>query len=443
MQVEIRRAVFKVNFLIYMPIITSAETKMNSFPIATLNDRTFFTQELVLDKNFILLDTACPWTDKLKNALVEWGFKVVYSNGNLSVTSRASPSAAEFENVSFENVSITDVTKESEKEVEIGAEVKKTLQEAHSKISGNEKSRMNIVQTVYNEYTNYINAVYTRYATHKTFNYDELTETVKELCIFIKDNRRFVLRIQPANDGKNKNFIINHSMRSTVLSIVIGLQMRIPLTKLIDLGITSILHEIGQIRLPPQLYLTERKLSPAERTKLATHPILGFRIMKENGFSSQIQLGVLQHHERENGSGYPQKLYGEQISLFAKIIGVACSFEAITAARSFKEARSSHEAIVEILRNEDNKFDPTVIKALLYAISLYPIGAYVYLLNGKIAQVTDANPGNPGNPIVSILGETDSQGAPKTIQTDNASNKIVRVLNKQEAQDILKQFGMN
>lgn len=96
----------------------------------------------------------------------------------------------------------------------------------------------------------------------------------------------------------------------------------------------------------------------------------------------------------------------------------------------------------KILKNEGKQFDDTVIKALLYSLSLFPIGAWVYLVNGKIAQVTDASPDSPGNPIVSLLGEKDSFGNPVTIQTDNDKNKIVRVLNKQETQDMLKTMNI-
>ena len=96
--------------------------------------------------------------------------------------------------------------------------------------------------------------------------------------------------------------------------------------------------------------------------------------------------------------------------------------------------------MIEILRNENKHYDGTVIKALLYSISLFPIGAYVYMSNGKIAQVTDVNPTDPRNPIVQILGETEPDGSPKTVQSNMQDNKIVRVLSKAEAQDILKFF---
>ncbi len=418
---------------------------MESFPVAGLADHTFFTDDLFLDKDFLLLNSLCPFTDSLKKHLTEWRFTVVYSNGRKGVAAADMTEVITREELKksntgdFTSVSVEEVTGEKTAQTaEIGGNVKKAIQEANSSIPGNEKSRMAVVQGVYNEYMNYINAVYTHYATHKVLNYTELSETVKELCVFIKDNRRFVLRITPSQETITKNYLISHSMRSTVIAIVIGLQLRIPLSKLVDLGICCILHEIGQIRLPPQLYMTDRRLSLSEKTKLASHAVLGFNIVKENNFPSQIQLGILEHHERENGSGYPRKLSGNQIDIFAKIIGVACSFEAITAPRHFRQARSTYEAMVEILKNEGKQFDDTVIKALLYSLSLFPIGAYVYLVNGKIAQVTDASPASPGNPIVTYLNEKDSAGAPVTVQTDNAQNKIVRVLSKQEVKDVLK-----
>ncbi|WP_147644811.1 HD-GYP domain-containing protein [Treponema pectinovorum] len=413
---------------------------MNSFSVASLQDNSFFSQDLVLDNQFILLNSSCPFTNSLRKALLEWDFKLVYSEGSQGIQATSAPVSTDFENVDIDNVGSQEKENKTE---EMGSSVKKVIEKAHSALANNEKSRMAVVQTIYNEYMNYITAVYTKYATHKTLNYEDLCETVKELCVFIKENRRYVLRISPTQDKISKNYLISHSMRSTVIAIVIGLQLSMPLSKLVDLGITCILHEIGQIRLPPQLYMTDRILSPAEKAKLATHAVLGFNIAKENNFPGQIQMGILEHHERENGTGYPRKLSGNQIDIFAKIIGVACSFEAITAPRHFKQARSSYDAMIEILKNEGKQFDDTVIKALLYSLSLFPIGAYVYLSNGKIGQVTDVNPNSPGNPLVSILGESDSFGRTLTVQSDNGTNKIVRVLNKTESADILKQFNLN
>ncbi|MBQ5472743.1 MAG: HD domain-containing protein [Treponema sp.] len=401
----------------------------------TLQKDLTFKSDLLLDKNFVLLPVAVPVTDELKKALKEWDFKEFLCDeemslgGDMGIAQNSAPSFEE---------------EESHQEIaeQISTSVKKVLEEVNASPEDNsEKNRLANVQKVYNEYVNYINSVYTHYATHKKINLEELSDTVKDLCVFIRENKRYVLRISPSVEARNKNFIVIHSMRSTVLAITIGLEIHLPLSKLIELGVTCILHEIGMLRLPPQLYLTDRMLSPSERAQITTHTVLGFNILKELNFPLSIQLGVLEHHEKENGMGYPRHLTGEKISSYAKIISVACSFEAITAPREYKTERTTFDAMVEMLKNQNQQYDPTVIKGLLYSLSLFPIGAYVYMHNGKIGLVTDVNPTNPMNPLIQIVNEKNRDGTPIIIQTDNGPNKIVRVLTKQEEQDVVKSLN--
>ena len=168
------------------------------------------------------------------------------------------------------------------------------------------------------------------------------------------------------------------------------------------------------------------------------HPHTGFNILKDLEFPLSILLGVLEHHEKENGLGYPRHLPGNKITTYAKIISVACSFEAITAPREYKSERTTFDAMVEMLKNPNGQYDSTVIKALLYSLSLYPIGAYVCLQNGKIGIVTDVSPNNPKNPIVQLAKERNEDGTVKAIQTDDNQNRIVRVLSKEEQQQVQK-----
>ena len=211
-----------------------------------------------------------------------------------------------------------------------------------------------------------------------------------------------------------------------------------PLSKMVELGVTCILHEIGMLRLPPQIYMTEKKLSPGEKVQIFKHPLLGYSIAKDLNFPISIQLGILEHHEKENGTGYPRKLTGDKINTIAKIISVACSYEAITAPRTYKDERSEFEAIIELLKNANKQYDDSVIKALLYTVSLYPIGAYVYLSNRKIGIVVDTNPDNPKCPIVQLLTEKNEDGSQIVVQTKEGEVTIVRILTKREKEDIIK-----
>ncbi len=399
---------------------------MDTINLADLREDLTFSGDLLIDSTFLLLPKTANVTADLIKRLREWEFDSVLCDGNLSLGGDIGVSTG------------LEPVDEDPKE-KIGQNVKKVLEISKTSPIGNsDQARMEMVQQVYDEYMNYIEQVFTHYATHKEIDQKELEETVQELCVFIKEHRRYILRANSSVDANKKNFLVIHSMRTTVLAIAIALQLHIPLSKMIELGVTCILHEIGMLRLPPQLYMTSRKLSPSEKSQITKHTVLGYTIVKDLNFSLSIQLGVLEHHEKENGSGYPRHLTGDKISSNAKIIAVACTYEAISSPRSYKDERSTFDALIELIQNRAKQYDDNVLKALLYTVSLYPIGTYVYLSNRKVAEVVDSNPDNPKCPVVQILTEKEADGSLKVCQTGQNNISILRILTKQEKEDILK-----
>lgn len=408
---------------------------METLKIDSLKADQTFNGELLVDKSFLLLGAGQKVTIELLKSLAVWGITEL----TLDKSAAPAPSIHQIaDNTSDDADEFVTFEKKETEAPKMNTSIKEALAKAQN--SSNEKSRLNGVMNVYNEYMSYIHSVYTRYATHGDFNKDELFETVKELCVFVKENRRYLLRISPSVETRTKNYLVSHAMRSTIFAIVIGLKLHLNFTQLQELGVSCILHEIGMLKLPSYLYLSEKKFSHAERAKIATHPLLGYQVMSQANFDISIQRAILEHHEHEDGSGYPQNLVADKISDYARIIAVVCAYEAMSSPRNFREARTTYDAMVEMLRNQNSKYNGDVIKALLYSLSIYPIGAYVYLANGKIGQVCDVNPDNPKNPIVQILGETAADGEPRTVETDEGINKIVRVLNKDEAKDAVKFF---
>ncbi len=402
---------------------------MDTITADSLHENLTFTGDLMIDSTFVLLPQTAPVTNELIKALREWEFDSFYCEGNLSLGGDIGISVS----------TGVDDKKEDANAPKMGESLKAAIERSKNiQLDNSDKARMDMVQKVYEEYMNYIESVFTHYATHKEIDQDDLSETVKELCVFIKENKRFILRVNPAEGATKKNFLVTHSMRTTVLAIAIALQLHMPLSKMVDLGVTSILHEIGMLRLPPQIYMTDKKLTPGERSQILKHPVLGYTIVKDLNFPLNIQLGVLEHHEKENGTGYPQKKTGDKISNNAKIISVACSYEAISSPRSFKTGRSTFEAIVELLQNKERSYDDSIVRGLLYTVSLFPIGSYVYLSNRKIAQVIDTNPDNPKTPIIQYLTEKEADGSPKISQTGSNGINIVRILSKDEEKDILE-----
>lgn len=400
--------------------------KMETINIGALRQGITYTSDLMIDNTFLLLPKTAEMTEDLIKALRQWGFEDILVDGSISLGGDIG------------------VNKEEEPEEEapkekIGDNLKKAIEDSKNTAVGNsDQARMELVHSVYEEYMNYIESVFTHYATHKEIDQEELSDTVQELCIFIKEHRRYILRVNATIESENRNFLIIHTMRTTVLCLAIALQLHLPLSKMIELGVTSILHEIGMLRLPPQLYMTSKKLSVREKAQISKHTLLGYTIIKDLNFGLSIQLGVLEHHEKENGTGYPRRLTGDKISSNAKIIAVACTYEAISSPRSYKDEKSTFDALLEMLQNKEHVYDGSVIKALLYTVSLYPIGTFVYLSNRKVAEVIDTNPDNPKTPIVQLLTEKNADGSLKTIQIGENNINILRILTKQEKEDILK-----
>ncbi len=397
---------------------------MNTYAVAELKEGMYFTAEVQLDNTFSLLNPMTPITESLIKALLDWNFKEVFSTGSISTAATSIQHSADSNEIEESKGNPETLLKEKIAQI--------------NKSAGEAVNKFDIVKAIYNEYLNYINAVYTRFATHRELHYSPLYDVVKDLCIFINQNRRYILRVTPAMEPESKDFLVYHSMRSTVFAIIIGIQLKIPLSKLSEIGVACVLHEIGMIKLPPQYYMTNRILTPAEKKTIYTHPLLSYDIVKSYNFPLSVGLAVLEHHEKEDGSGYPRKLTGKDISLYAKIISIACSFEAITAPRHHRSAQSSHEAMVEMLKNTGKQYDETVIKALLYSMSLFPIGSYVYLADGRIGLVADTNPEDPKNPIVQLMNEKTENGADRFVKSGIGEFQIKRVLTKQETEDFVK-----
>ena len=408
--------------------------------VSALKPDSTFKTDLMLDNQFVICVPPCPLTKELIKSLIEWGFKEVQSASVSIVETKAenvdeeqlpdSKKQKSFDIEEADDVSDMFIEKKTDPAL---VKIKDTIFELEKEEPA-EEGKMDFVRSLYNEYMNYINQVYLKYSTHKLLNYDEIYSTVKHLCNFVKSNYQFMLRVTPDEEEYMKNMIVNHSMKCTVLAITIAQQLKMPEGQIVELGVAALLHEIGQIRIPPQFYATAKPLSPSERAQLNTHPILSYNILKDSGFPQNIQVAVLEHHEKENGQGYPRRLTGDKISLYSKIIAAACSFEAITSPRLYKDETKTYAEMSKFFVNEGGPYNPAVLKALLISIQMHQPGSYVYLSNGQIAQVVDSNQSDPKNPVVAVI---DSDGNKQTIKTSEVTIKVVRPLTKQEQDDYL------
>ncbi|MCX7941692.1 MAG: HD domain-containing protein [Dictyoglomaceae bacterium] len=156
-----------------------------------------------------------------------------------------------------------------------------------------------------------------------------------------------------------------HSRRVTQYSEMIAKEMGYDGNFIEKLRLSALLHDIGKIGIDEVILRKKEKLTEEERKEIEKHPLVGRKILEPLSSLEDIIPGVEEHHEKYDGSGYPKKLKGEQISLLGRIIAVADALDAMTSDRPYRKGLSMEVAIQEIENNNGKQFDPLVVSALL------------------------------------------------------------------------------
>jgi HD-GYP domain-containing protein (c-di-GMP phosphodiesterase class II) len=144
----------------------------------------------------------------------------------------------------------------------------------------------------------------------------------------------------------------------------IGMQEK----RITSLRYAGILHDVGKLGVPTRLLQKSGPLTESEFAAIQLHPMRGVEIVREIQFLGEAYAGIMHHHERMDGRGYPMGLSGHQIPEFARIIAVADAFDAMTSTRSYRSARSVPDAVTELERCAGAQFDPVMVDALVQAI---------------------------------------------------------------------------
>ncbi|GAW93053.1 metal dependent phosphohydrolase [Calderihabitans maritimus] len=156
-----------------------------------------------------------------------------------------------------------------------------------------------------------------------------------------------------------------HSNQVSRYSVLIGQGMRLPEWEQEALRYAGMLHDIGKIGVSEQILRKPGKLSEKEFREIQQHPVVGAKILQPIKLFKPIIGAVKHHHERYDGTGYPDGLKGEEIPLFARIVAVADAYDAMTSDRVYRKALSSREALAEMKRNIGSQFDPEVVDVFL------------------------------------------------------------------------------
>jgi HD-GYP domain-containing protein (c-di-GMP phosphodiesterase class II) len=178
--------------------------------------------------------------------------------------------------------------------------------------------------------------------------------------------------------------------------------------RLLILGMGLLLHDIGKLAVPVPILQKPGALTREERDLIEQHPQAGFDLLQGNSWSPLVKAIVLRHHERWNGTGYPDGLRGREIHPMARIAAVADVYDAITSERPYAPARPAHEGITIISAGSGTQFDPEVVELFAGLVAPFPPGVEIELNDGRRALVVEVPSGQLDRPLVRVIDDPES-----------------------------------
>lgn len=355
-----------------------------------------FTAPLYTEDNNIVLESNVTIKEQIYNRFIRWGIKELYTNGEMIASS--------------DDESTSD-----------------------NKGFFSNKNYIQIYNKILSSYEDFLDGVI------KNDNYNKglLEEIIKDILDLIVKYKNDIISYMAVENDKY-DYLITHAINTSILALIGGLQLKLDDKKIKLLGISCLLHDIGMLNVPKDIINKKGKLTTEEYNTIKAHPVTTYKQLSNiKIFNQDVLDAILQHHEQFDGNGYPRKLKGEKINLYAKIIAIADTFEAQIARRAYRKTKTGYMAMKSVLAEAQNRFDPKVLRAFLTTLSIYPPGTLLQLNNNSVGTVVSINTDAPLRPKVRIIvdefGDKITENIVKDLK-EESDLYIVNVLNKDEYQ---------
>ena len=200
------------------------------------------------------------------------------------------------------------------------------------------------------------------------------------------------------------NYFYSHALDVCIYSLIAAKVMNLSYEDTVILGIGALLHDIGKVKISEKILNKQGLLNERELKEVKKHSELGYDILiKSPQINYDVIKIVLQHHERCDGSGYPNQLKGEEILMLSKIVAIADIYDALTSDRVYNKKILPHEAAEYLLCISNTLIDSEITKVFIKNISIYPKGCQVLLNTNEVAIVLDSNKNMPLRPLLKII----------------------------------------
>lgn len=213
---------------------------------------------------------------------------------------------------------------------------------------------------------------------------------------------------------KRDSYSYGHAISCCALAAAFGRHLGFPAPILNELSTGALLMDIGKAVLPDALLMRNGALDAAEWSAVRTHVATGLKVLADSGITSDaVQSVVATHHERDDGSGYPNHLAGAQIPLLGRIAGIVDAFDAMTNDRPYRKALAQHAALQQLYLSRNTLFQAELVEQFMSCLGVYPTGSLVELSTGEVAVVMAQNQARRLRPRIMVLTTADKTFDPR------------------------------
>lgn len=213
-----------------------------------------------------------------------------------------------------------------------------------------------------------------------------------------------ILAISPRRTG-DKDYLLYKSVLVSLTSYQLAKWHGLQPKDLLPVALGGLFHDIGNVKIDSAIMEKTSKLTEVEMEEMKKHTVYGYHLLKNvPAINEGVKLCTLQHHEKEDGSGYPLGVRGDKVHIYAKIVAVADIFHAMTSNRRYKSASSPYLVLEELQQESFGKLDPAIVQTFISKVTSFHNGTLVKLSDNRIGEIVFSDRSHPTRPWVSVNG---------------------------------------
>ncbi|MCS6984397.1 MAG: DUF3391 domain-containing protein [Leptospiraceae bacterium] len=332
-----------------------------------------FSKPVYIDKNNLLVKAYEPITEADINRLVKWGIREVYCDGELVTQVQIEPT----QQVSPEEEILVENVKKG---------IKQTVKQRSS------------LDQLFGNGGKTLQSVYEYLAKDTVTQISPVRDLAEKIITTIDSQIGLVIYVLEYLKEPN---LYRHAIANGILATILGRGLNFSIPKMIEIIFSILLMDVGMLKISAYQNKKEDSLTAQEKYEVQKHTLLGYQILTGVAkIKANLAEVALQHHEHYDGSGYPRKIKGKDMSEASRLASIVDSYTAMIEHKPYRKAKLPYEAIRELLTLGLYRYDPVYLKTFVDRLSMYPLGSVVELSNRSVGIVVASSPGKPIRPVV-------------------------------------------